>query len=43
MGLWDDLGKMLDAVETPTPLDVINGVRGAWTDVPNLAKDLGRG
>ncbi|MBJ7341918.1 EspA/EspE family type VII secretion system effector [Mycolicibacterium sp.] len=43
MGLLEDLGKMLDAVETPTPLDLINGVRGAWTDVPNLAKDLVEG
>lgn len=43
MGLLDDLGKMLDAVETPTPLDLVNGVRGAWTDVPNLAKDLFEG
>ncbi|TPG29711.1 EspA/EspE family type VII secretion system effector [Mycolicibacterium hodleri] len=43
MGLLDDLGKMLDAVEAPTPFDVINGVRGAWTDVPNLAKDLVEG
>ena len=40
MGLLDDLGKLLDSVEAPMPVDLISGVRGAWTDVPSLAKDV---
>lgn len=40
MGLLDDLGKVLDAVEASTPVDLINGASSAWTDVPNLATDL---
>jgi hypothetical protein len=43
MGFLDALEGAMDSIETPTPLDLINGVRSAWTDVPNLVNDVVHG
>jgi len=43
LSLLDELGKVLDVVETATPVDLVNGVRSAWTDVPNLVGDVATG
>jgi hypothetical protein len=33
----------METIETPTPLDLVNGLRGAWTNVPNLVGDVLQG
>jgi hypothetical protein len=43
MGFLDEVGKVLDEVETATPIDIITGVTGAVTDVPNLVGDVAQG
>lgn len=40
MGILDALESAMDAIDTATPFDAINGVRSAWSDVPNLVGDL---
>jgi len=43
MGFLDDLGSVLGAVETPAPIDIITGIKGAATDVPRLVNDVAHG
>src|SRR4051812_13479043 len=43
MGFLDEVGKVLDTVETATPIDIITGITGAVTDVPNLVGDVAQG
>jgi hypothetical protein len=43
MGFLDEVGKVLDTVEAATPIDIITGVTGAVTDVPNLVGDVAQG
>lgn len=40
MGILDALESAIDAIDTPTPIDAINGVRSAWSDVPNMVGDV---
>jgi hypothetical protein len=43
MGFLDEVGKVLDKVETATPIDLITGITGAVNDVPNLVGDVAQG
>jgi hypothetical protein len=43
MGFLDDLGSVLGAVETATPIDIITGIKGAVTDAPSLVNDVAHG
>jgi hypothetical protein len=43
MGFLDEVGKVLDKVETATPIDIITGIKGAVTDAPNLVGDVAHG
>ncbi|WP_149370323.1 EspA/EspE family type VII secretion system effector [Mycolicibacterium sp. P9-64] len=43
MGLLDEVGKVLDTVESATPIDLVTGIKGAVTDVPNLVGDVAQG
>jgi hypothetical protein len=43
MGFLDEVGKVLDKVETATPIDLITGITGAANDVPNLVGDVAQG
>jgi hypothetical protein len=43
MGFLDEVGKVLDTVETATPIDIITGIKGAVTDVPSLVNDVAHG
>jgi len=43
MGFLDEVGKVLDKVETATPIDIITGITGAVNDVPNLVGDVAQG
>lgn len=43
MGFLDDVGKVLDTVETATPIDIVTGIKGAVSDVPNLIGDVAQG
>jgi hypothetical protein len=43
MGFLDEVGKVLDKVETATPIDIITGIKGAVTAVPNLVGHVAHG
>jgi len=43
MGFLDEVGKVLDEVETATPIDLIIGIAGAVTDVPSLVGNVAKG
>jgi hypothetical protein len=43
MGFLDEVGKVLDAVETATPIDLITGIAGVATDVPSLVGNVAKG
>src|SRR5258708_34399062 len=39
----DDLGKVGEAVERATPIDILTGIEGAVTDAPSLVNDVAHG
>jgi hypothetical protein len=43
MGFLDEVGKVLDKVETATPIDLITGIAGVATDVPSLVGNVAKG
>jgi hypothetical protein len=43
MGFLDELGKVLDEVETATPIDLVTGIAGVVTDVPSLVGHVATG
>jgi hypothetical protein len=43
MGFLDEVGKVLDTVETATPIDLITGIAGVATDVPSLVGHVATG
>ena len=43
MGFLDEVGKVLDTVETATPIDLITGIAGVATDVPSLVGNVAKG
>ncbi|MDT5002269.1 MAG: hypothetical protein QOK12_4374 [Mycobacterium sp.] len=43
MGFLDEVGEVLDKVETATPIDLITGIAGVVTDVPSLVGNVAKG